>query len=297
MRAFVQDVRYALRMLRRQRGVTVVAVLTLALGIGANTAIFSAVNAILLRPLPYEDPDRLMTVWEQRQLEGVNDNVVSPADFVDWAKLNASFEAMAAMTTTAADLTGNGEPERLFAGIVSPPFFDILRVRPYLGRNFRADEAIAGKPLVVMLSHRLWTSRFGADPAIVGRSITLNGNACEVVAVLPASFEFPDSDLDIWAPLALEGTTRPLSRTSHQFTVYARLKPGVSVEQARTDMGRIGALLAQQYPEANRTHSAWVIPLEERLKAPVRGSLLLLLGAVAFVLLIACVNVANILLA
>src|SRR5262245_22105737 len=141
VRAFMQDTRYALRMLIRERGVTLVAVLTLALGIGANTAIFSAVNAILLRPLPYDEPDRLVTVWEKRQAEGVVDNVVSPADFLDWAKMNASFEAMAAMTSTSVVLTGSGEPEQLFAGVVSPPFFDILRVRPALGRTFRPDEA------------------------------------------------------------------------------------------------------------------------------------------------------------
>jgi putative ABC transport system permease protein len=296
MRAFVQDMKYALRMLARQPGVTFVAVLTLALGIGANTAIFSAVNAIVLRPLPYDDPDRLVTVWEKRQAEGVLDNVVSPADFLDWARMNSTFESMAAMTTTVADLTGSGEPERLSVGVVSPPFFDLLRVRPALGRAFSPDEAFVGKPRVVLLTHKLWVSRFGSDRSVVGRTLMLNGNPIEVVGVLPASFEFAD-ELDLWAPLALEGTPQPLSRVSHQFFVYARMKPDVSLEQARTDMERIGALLQQQYPDANRNHSAWVIPLEERLKGPVRNSLLLLLGAVAFVLLIACVNVANILLA
>jgi putative ABC transport system permease protein len=297
MRAFLQDARYSLRVLVRQRGVTFVVLLTLALGIGANTAIFSAVNAVLLRPLPYDDPDRIMTVWEKRQSEGVDDNVVSPADFLDWARLNTSFETIAAMVPTSVDLTGTGEPERLFAGVVSPPFFDVFRVRPALGRTFRAEEAIAGKPRVAILSHRLWTTRFGSDPGVVGRTIALNGVACEVIGVLPASFEFPDDTLDVWTPLALEGTAQPPTRTSHQFTVYARLKPGVTLQQARADMERIGILLQQQYPEANRNHSAWVIPLEQRLKGPVRSSLLLLLGAVAFVLLIACVNVANILLA
>jgi putative ABC transport system permease protein len=195
------------------------------------------------------------------------------------------------------DLTGSGEPERLYVGLVSPPFFDLLRVRPALGRTFTRDEGIVGKPRGVLLTHKLWASRFGSDPSIVGRSLTLSGNAIDVVGVLPASFEFPDESLDLWAPLALEGTTQPLSRTSHEYVVYARLKPGVTLQQARTDMERVGALLQQQYPEANRNHSAWVIPLEERLKGPVRNSLLLLFGAVVFVLLIACVNVANILLA
>jgi putative ABC transport system permease protein len=297
MRAFVQDLKYACRVLLRQPGITFIAVLTLALGIGANTAIFSAVNAILLRPLPYEDPDRLMTLWEKRPAEGVEDNVVSPADFLDWAQMNTTFEHIAAMTSTTVDLTGNGEPERLFAGVVSPPFFDVLGIRPMLGRGFRPDEAVAGKPRVAIFSHSLWTSRFGADPSVVGRTVMLNGVGVEVVGVLPASFEFPDESLDIWTPLVLEGTPQPQSRTSHQLLVYGRLKPGITREQARTDMERVGALLAAQYPAANRTHTVSVIPLDERLKQPVRGSLLMLFGAVGFVLLIACVNVANILLA
>ena len=297
MHAFVRDFRYALRVMARQRGVTIVATLTLALGIGANTAIFSAVNAIILRPLPYDDPDRLVTVWEKRQAEGVLDNVVSPADFLDWARMNSSFEAMAAITNATVDLTGNGEPQRLNAGIVSPPFFDILRVKPQLGRLFRADEGVIGKPRVVLLTHRTWTTRFGSDPAVVGRPLTLNGNPFEVIGVLPASFEFSDDTIDLWGALQMEGAPQPLTRTSHQFTVYARMKPGVTLEQARTDMDRVAQLLSQQYPEANRNHGAWVIPLEERLEGPVRNSLFLLLGAVGFVLLIACVNVANVLLA
>jgi predicted permease len=296
MHAFAQDFRHAFRVLARQPGVTFVAVLTLALGIGANSAIFSAVNAVLLRPLPYDDPDRIVTVWEKRPSEGVLDNVVSPADFVDWTRMNGSFDAMAAMSTAAADLTGSGDPVRLFAGVVSPPFFDVFRVHMRFGRTFRAEEQIVGKHRVVILGHPLWTSRFGADAAIVGRTIALNGVPYEVIGVLPATFEFPDDSLDLWTPLALEGG-EPLPRSSHQLNVYARLKNGVSLEQARGDMDRVGKALERQYPEANRGHGAWVETLEDRVRTPVRGSLLLLLGAVAFVLLIACVNVANILLA
>ena len=297
MHAFLQDIKYAFRVLARQPGVTFVAILTLALGIGANSAIFSAVNAVLLRPLPYEDPDRIVMVWEKRQAEGVLDNVVAPADYLDWAKLNASFDGIAAMTSVSADLTGAGEPVRLLAGAVSPAFFDVLRVRPMLGRNFRPEEAIVGQHRVIILSHQLWTSRFGSDAMIVGRNVALNGIPHEVVGVLPPTFEFPDDTLDLWAPLALEGGSDAPSRASHQFYVYARLKDGVRLEQARADMDRVGTLLEQQHPDTNRGHGAWVTTLEDRLKTPVRGSLLLLLGAVAFVLLIACVNVANILLA
>jgi putative ABC transport system permease protein len=295
--AFKQDIKHAFRVLARQPGVTFVAILTLALGIGANSAIFSAVNAVLLRPLPYDDPDRLVTLWEKRPAEGVMDNVVSPADFADWSKMATSFESMAAMTVLPADLTGIGEPVRLFVGAVTTQFFDVLRVNPMLGRGFRPEENVAGKHRVVILGHRLWTTRFGSDRQVVGRTVPLNGIPHEVVGVLPQTFEFPDDTLDMWAPIPLEGLAQPLQRANHQYFVYARLKAGVSLDQARTDMDRVGKLLEQQYPDVNRGHGAWAASLEDRLKTPVRRSLLLLLGAVAFVLLIACVNVANILLA
>ena len=297
MLAFQQDIKHAFRVLAKQPGVTFVAILTLALGIGANSAIFSAVNAVLLRPLPYDEPDRLVTLWEKRPAEGVLDNVVSPADFVDWSKMATSFESMAAMLSVPADLTGVGEPVRLVAGVVTPRFFDVLRVKALLGRGFTTDEGIVGKHRVVMLGYKLWTTRFGSDGGVVGRPLSLNGVPHQVVGVLPETFEFPDDTIEIWAPMPLEGLSEPLPRASHQYFVYARLKDGVSLEQARTDMDRVGKLLEQQYPATNRGHGAWAVSLEDRLKTPVRRSLLLLLGAVAFVLLIACVNVANILLA
>ncbi len=164
MRAFLQDVRYAGRLLVKQPGVTIVATLTLALGIGANTAIFSAVDAVLLRPLPYPDSDQLVKVWEKRQREGVLNNSVAPADFIDWSKMNRAFEAMAAFTTMTADLTGTGEPVRLTAAAVSTPFFDILRVAPAVGRAFRPEEGKVGQHRVVVLSHGLWERRFGSIP-------------------------------------------------------------------------------------------------------------------------------------
>jgi putative ABC transport system permease protein len=297
MHAFKQDIGYALRILAKQPGVTFVAILTLALGIGANSAIFSAVNAVLLRPLPYADPDRLVMLWEKRPAEGVMDNVVAAADFADWSKVATSFDSMAAMMVVPADLTGAGEPVRLFVGAVTTRFFDVLRVTPMLGRGFRPEEGVAGKHRVVILGHRLWTARFGGDRTIVGRTLSLSGLPHEVVGVLPETFEFPDDSLDLWVPIPLDGLTAPLDRANHQYSVYARLKDGVSLELARTDMDRVGKLLELQYPETNRGHGGWATSLEDRLKTPVRRSLLLLLGAVAFVLLIACVNVANILLA
>ena len=193
MHAFFRDARFAVRLLVKQPGVTVVALLTLAIGIGGNTAIFSAVDALLLRPLPYHEPDRLVKVWEKRAAEGVLDNVVAPADFLDWARMNTVFEDMAAYVGITADLTGVGEPIRLAAGGVSPPFFDILRVQPALGRSFRREEATPGRHRVVILGHSLWQSRFGSDPAAVGRTISLNGVPHEIVGVLPADFEFPDA--------------------------------------------------------------------------------------------------------
>jgi putative ABC transport system permease protein len=297
VRAINQDIKYALRMIARQPGMTCVVVMTLALGIGANSAIFSAVNALLLRPLPYEEPDRLVMLWEKRPAEGVMDNVVAPADFVDWTKLTASFERMAAMTWVPGDLTGVGDPVRLRVGAVSPDFFDVFGVRPMLGRTFRPEESFVGRDRVLILGHELWISRFGRDPSVVGRLLSLDGVPHEVIGVLPPTFEFPDETLDVWAPLPLHGGAEPLPRANHQYSVFARLKDGITLEQARTDMDRVGKILEQQYPATNRGHGAWAESLEHRLRAPVRSSLLLLLGAVGFVLLIACVNVANMLLA
>jgi putative ABC transport system permease protein len=297
MNAIWQDLKYAGRLFTAQRGVTLIAVLTLALGIGANTAIFSAVDALLLRPLPYTEPDQLVMVWEKRPTEGVLDNVVAPADFVDWEKRNAAFVSMAAMTPLTADLTGAGEPERLSGAGVTTAFFDVLKVQPALGRGFVREEGVAGQHRVVVISHELWRDRFASDRGIVGRKVLLNSIPHEVVGVLPDSFSFPDNTIQVWAPIAVEGVSQPLSRASHQFMVYARLKPDVSLADARTDMDRVAAQLSAEYPDTNRTHGAWVSMLADHVREPVRAGLWLLLGAVAFVLLIACVNVANLLLA
>ena len=297
MNAVRQDIRYAFRLLIKQPGITLLAVVTLALGIGANTAIFSAVNAVLLRPLPYPDADRLVLIWEKRQAEGVLSNVVAPADFIDWEQRQQSFDAIAAFGSFTVDLTGSGEPVKLFTGGVSPAFFDILGVKMALGRSFRSEEGIQGQHMVAILSHRLWRDRFGSNPNIVGQKIILNLLPCEVVGVLPESFEFPDATLDLWAPIPFRNTPRPPSRTIHSYTVYGRLKQGVTLEQARTDMDRVGAQLSAEYPQSNRDHGAHVALLRDELQAPVRENLLSLLAAVGFVLLIACVNVANLLLA
>jgi putative ABC transport system permease protein len=297
MDSVLLDLRYAFRLFLAQPGTTFIAVVMLALGVGANTAIFSAVDAVLLRPLPYEEPDKLMMVWEKRLSEGVLDNVVAPADYVDWEKMSTVFESIAAFIPTTVDLTGSGEPERLFGAGVSPAFFDVLRVRPALGRFFRQDEATVGKHRVVVLTDGIWHRRFGGDRSIVGRTLLLNSVPHEVVGVLPPTFQHPDPTLELWVPLALTGGSSPPTRTLHQLTVYARLKPGVTLEQARADMDRVGRQLSEQYPDSNRTHGAWVTTMDEQLRGPVRAGLLLLFAAVGFVLLIACVNVANLLLA
>ncbi len=297
MAAILHDLRYAVRMLFRQPGTTAIAILTLAIGIGANAAIFSAVDALLLRPLPYRDPDRLVMIWEKRQAESVYDNVVAPADFIDWARMSTGFESMAAYATNTVNWTGSGEPVRLFAAGASGPLFELLGIDLAHGRTFRDDEDEPGRPRVAILSHGLWLRRFGGDPAAVGRTITLNGVAAEIVGVLPQTFEFPDRQIDLWLPLVLTGGPEPPSRGNHFLNVYARLAPGTSLEQARAEMDRVGGILSRDYPDSNRNHSAWVIPLRDQLTKPVRTTLLLLLAAVGFVLLIACVNVANLLLA
>jgi putative ABC transport system permease protein len=307
MRAFAHDVKHAVRLLVRQPGVTGVAIVTLALGIGGNAAIFSAVDAILLRPLPYDEPDRLVMVWEKRQSEGVLDNLVAAADYSDWARTNTVFESMAALGQTTRDLTGSGDPIRLGTGAVTPAFFDVFRIRMQLGRTFDPAEGILGRNRVAILSNGLWQRRFGSDPGVVGRTIVLNGLSHEIIGVLPASFGFHDPTLELWTILPFEGLPDPLSRDTHNYFVYARMKPGVTLQQARVEMDRVGMQLSNQYPDTNRLHGVWVTSLRDQITGPMqrsaaqntslRSGLLLLLAAVGFVLLIACVNVANLLLA
>jgi len=236
-------------------------------------------------------------LYEKRLKEGVLDNVVSPADFLDWVKMQQSFDGIAALTPTTVDLTGAGEPVRLFAGAVSPPFFEILGIVPSLGRSFLAEESVDGRDQVVVLGYKLWQEHYGKDAGIVGKKILLSGRPHEVVGVLPATFEFPDTTIGLWVPLSFANGGRPPTRTGHFLNVYGRMKKGVTVEQARGDMDRVGAQLEAQYPEANRNHGVHVADLRGEIQAPVKDGLLTLLAAVAFVLLIACVNVANLLLA
>ncbi len=295
MRTFWQDLRYGSRMLVKKPGFTLIAVVTLALGIGANTAIFSVVNAVLLRPLPFNEPERLVKVWETRYQLGRARNVVSPADFFDWRARNKVFEHMAAYDTGDYSLTGGGEPERLRLSRVSPDLFPLLRQQPILGRAFTQEEETNGKDLVVILSHGFWERRFGRDPSIIGKTITLSGFNYVVVGVMPPGFGFPDSKVELWAPYAPSENERA-NRGGHYLDVLARLKPGVTLEQARADMSSIASDLEKQH-QVNTGHGTNLFSLYEETVGDVRRALLVMLAAVGFVLLIACANVANLSLA
>jgi putative ABC transport system permease protein len=292
----IQDLRYGVRTLRKHPGFTAVAVIALALGIGANTAIFSVVNTVLLRPLPYKDPDRLMMVWEDATKSGYPRDTPAAANYMDWREQNKVFEGMAALADQSFNLTGMGEPERLEGKRVAANLFPLLGVEPMLGRGFLAEDDQPGGGRVAVLSHGLWQRRFGADPKVVGRSLELNGQSYEVVGVMPQSFQFPSPESELWVPIAFT-QKEAASRGRHYLQVVARLKPGVSVEQAQAEMSTIAARLQQQYPEQNADLGAAVVSLHEQVVGDIKPALLILLGAVGFVLLVACANVANLLLA
>jgi predicted permease len=298
METLVKDIRYALRGLAKRPGFTVVAVLTLALGIGANTAIFSVVNAVLLKPLQFRDPDRLVMIWEDATFAGFPRNTPAPANYIDWKTQTQSFEDMAATIEWTNNLTGDGEPERLATYGVTANFFPLFGVAPELGRTFLPEEDRPGASQVVVLSHALWQTRYGGDPHIINREIQLDGAKFTVVGVMPAAFQFFESDVRLWFPLALSAE-QMANRGGHYLKVIARLKPGVTIQQAQSDVTSLMARIAKDHPKEtfNGKLGAVVMPLREQLAGDVRGSLIVLLVAVAFVLLIACANVAGLLLA
>jgi putative ABC transport system permease protein len=287
--------RYAIRTLRRSPGFTIVALLTLALGIGANTAIFSFVNGVLLKPLPYRDPHGIVMVWEKPP--GYERNGISTLNFLDWKNQNTVFERMAAINYGGSvTLTGAGQPEELQGVRVSASYFDIFGVPALLGRTFAPDEDQLGKSQVVILSHRLWENRFGADPAIVGRTLILSGKPCTVIGVMPANSPFDRSFAQLWRPLAFE--PRDMTRDYHWLLSFARLKPGVTIEKAQAAMNAIGARIAEAYPESNKGWGVTVDRFEDQIVGPqLRRSLLVLLAAVGAILLIGCANLANLTLA
>ncbi|HEY9402037.1 MAG TPA: ABC transporter permease [Pyrinomonadaceae bacterium] len=296
-----QDMRYGLRTLWKSPGFTYVAVLALALGIGANTAIFSVVNTVLLRPLPYKTPDRLVWLWESSPRNDIAKEVASYPNFNDWRQQNQSFEAVAAFSNTSPSLTSSdGEPERLPGAAVLGDFYTVLGVEPALGRKFLPEENEEGKHRVVILSHGLWQRSFGGNAGVVGQQIGVNNNQYTVVGVMPPDFQHPNPEarrpVEMWLPLPVSEGMRN-GRRSDFLSVIARLKPGVSVEQASAEMTTIAARLEQQYPDTNSAWGVIVQPLHQRFTGDVRPALLMLLGAVGFLLLIACANVANLLLA
>jgi len=283
-----QDLRYGIRLLRRSPAFAAVAVLTLALGIGANTAIFSVVNAVLLRPLPFPEPTRLVRVWESSPTN--KSNVVMPLNFFAWRDRNRSFQHIAAISSWTANITGHGQPLAASGMRVTPEFFDVLEVHPLLGRAFIAGDGIPGHEGKVILSHAFWQSRFAGDPSVIGRTITMNGAPATIVGVMPRDFRFPGWKAELWVPM-------PTERVRGRYlSTIARLKPGVSIAQAQADMSAIARQLAAEYPDMNKGWSAQVVPFLDDLTENVRLPLLVLLAAVGLVLLIACANVANLLL-
>jgi putative ABC transport system permease protein len=288
MTALLQDLRYGWRVLRKSPGFTAVAVLVLALGIGANTAIFSVVNSVLIRPLPFKDPTRLMQIWHvppPKSFPGMTMFAVSAANYLDWKHQNHVFESMAIYTFQGFDLTGGDKPESVLAAAVEPTFFSVLGSQPLLGRTFVFGEEEAGRDNIVVLSYGFWQTRFGGNPAIIGQTITLNHQPRTVIGVMGPKFARP-YDAKIWVPLAWTAEERAV-RGEHHYSVIARLRPDVTLSQAQAEMNTISRRLAQQYPEDDKDWGAVVLTLREELVGDVRPSLLILLGAVAFVLLIA----------
>jgi putative ABC transport system permease protein len=294
MGILIQDLRYGFRMLVKNPAFTLIAILALALGIGANTAIFSVVNAVLLRPLPFADADRLVYLQAVNNAQGITRSNISPPDFEDWKNQSQSFQDMAAFITGGVILSGNAEPERVPAAAVTASFFSVLGVKPALGRGLLAEDDKPGAEDVALISHGLWQRRFGSDPHIVGSKINIGGESTTVIGVMPAGFEFMEP-MDVWRPLGLDFSKE--RRDNRYLQVLALLKPGVTITQAQAQMNGITERLSQSYTETNANWGTKLTGLHELVVEDVRPALLLLLGAVGFVLLITCANVANLLLA
>jgi predicted permease len=301
--ALALDVRYALRTLRKAPTFSLVAVLTLALGIGATTALFSVVRGVLLKPLPFPAPERLVRVWQSSPQLDLPRAAVSQNDFDDWKAQQRAFSDLGGWwhveDMTGVDLSGLGDPERIKATFVTDGFFSTLGMAPQLGRALLPEENLPGQDAVVVLGHGFWTRRFGADPSLVGRTVTLDGAPHTVVGVMPPSFTFPSEQMDVWLPLSrIPESGIPRKRFNRFLSVVGRVKPGVTVEAARTELGGVARRLAESHPESNGQYAAiTAIPLHEAITGDVRTGLLIVLGAVGLLLLIACANVANLQLA
>jgi putative ABC transport system permease protein len=302
MTTLLADIRFGLRMLFKSPTTTIVALVALTLGIGANTAIFSVVNAVLLRTFPYADAEQLVLVWEKRQGGRTDQNVINLGNFSDWKEQNQVFSDMAAFFDRNVNLTSDGEPEEVPSQLATTNLFSVLGANPIVGRTFVAEDVADEQARVVVISYGLWQRRFGGDAQIAGRQIVLNERPYTIVGVMPAGFGWhiqkgtqASKPADVWLPWQI---TNDMRRRRGRFaSAVARLKPGVSKDKAQREMDTIGVRLAQQYPEFNTTWGINVVPLRTQVTGEIRRPLLILLGAVGFVLLIACANVANLLLA
>src|ERR1044071_1117844 len=306
MESLINDIRLGLRSLVKHPGFTAIAVITLALGIGANSAIFSVVNGVLLKPFPFAAPDRLVVIWERSMKQGLPRMVVSPPNFADLRAQNQVFQKMAAYRLQDFTVVSDSEPERVRGARATADMFSLLGVHPALGRDFQPDEAQPAAPAAVIISHGLWQRHFGAGSAVLGKNITVNGVNATIIGVMPPDFDFPP-------PITFRGEARPVkvelwtqlryaleqsndNRGGHNLFVLARLKDGVSVESAQADLQNIAQRLARDFPKTNEGWDAFAVPLHEQVIGDVKTALLILPAAVLFVLLIACANVANLLL-
>ena len=298
MESWLADIRHGLRILRQNLGFTVIAVLTLALGIGANTAIFSVVDGVLLNPLPYAHPDQLVALHESKP--NFDRGSISYPNFRDWQKDNQTFSCMAMRRAYAFSLTGMGEAEQVNAEFVSADFFSVLGVKPVIGRGFQSGEDDVGAAPVAVVSAGFWKRKFASSPDVLGKSVTLDGKPYTIVGVVPAGVDLlaSSSPPEIYVPIGQWNNNLLLNRSAGlNIHGVGRLKPGVSIEKARADMDAVSRNLAAAFPKADKGIGASIVPLKDQLVGKVRPFLLVLLGAVGFVLLIACVNVANLLLA
>ncbi len=298
----LRDLRFAARSLAKSPGFTAVTIATLALGIGANTAIFTIVHAVMIEPLPFHEPDRVVAVWEENAQRPGRPNVISPANFIRWQERSTAFESMSAFVDFRAALTGQAAPEELVAMAVTSNFFTTLGAAPMLGRTFAPDEGPDGHDSVTVLSHGLWQRRFGADPGIVGRTIQLNGRPFTVIGVMPPGFglflksgSLVGKPAELWEPLAF--TAKHREPRGRYMSAVARLAPGKTVEEASVQMKTIAAGLATEFPDHDTNWTVRLVPVHREISGAMRPVLLVLFGAVAFVLLIASANVASLLLA
>src|SRR6266540_2508316 len=297
MESLIQDLRFGARMLAKNPGFTLIAVLTLALGIVANTAIFSVVNGVLLKPLPYDQPGQLVQLWEDPG-SGTRKNRIAPGAFLDWREHNTTFESLSVFGGANLNLTGAGEPERLSGVEMSASGLEILRARPLLGRTFGPDEDQPGKDKVVVLTSEFWRRRFGGEMNVLGRSIRLNDESYMVIGVLPPRFLSSDK-VEFIVPTTISTTIvpgDPNARSASWLQVIGRLKPGVSVEQAQAEMNALATRLNPLYPAFKKDWGVTIVPMHEQITGNIKPTLLVLTGAIAFVLLIACANVASLLL-